>query len=161
MRKTKPVTGIANVLYCTIDEWMNYSGMRKDAVYAAIHRGRPKSQEVWRAHHDPRADGTGIPGGIARFLPPPRAGDSPTAGDLIYNVVVDTNRTADKSFTAGAQANITWKLLSADTLDGLAAQWGIYTGSGVIQSGNDPRCERWLGFYRGSVEVRSNRIGAV
>jgi len=48
-------------------------------------------------------------------------------GDLIYQYAGRNCGTMScTSITAGAQANITWKLLNGDTYDGIAAQWGVY-----------------------------------
>jgi hypothetical protein len=46
-------------------------------------------------------------------------------GDLAYQVVCSLS-TSQTSFTAGSQSNITWNLLSADLMDGWAAQSGQY-----------------------------------
>jgi hypothetical protein len=57
---------------------------------------------------------------------------SPTvSGDLAYQVVfsLSVNQT---SFTAGSQSNIPWNLLSADLLDGWAAQYGTYNSAAAI-----------------------------
>jgi hypothetical protein len=53
---------------------------------------------------------------------------SPTvSGDLIYQVAATFSANLNQaSFTAGAQPNITWSLLSADLMDAWAAQIGVY-----------------------------------
>ena len=53
------------------------------------------------------------------------------SGDLVYQVVssISVNQS---SFTAGLQSNITWNLLSADLMDGFAAQYGFYNSTATI-----------------------------
>jgi hypothetical protein len=50
------------------------------------------------------------------------------SGDLVYQVVysISSNQPNQSSFTAGVQSNISWNLLSADLMDGWAAQYGQY-----------------------------------
>jgi hypothetical protein len=50
-----------------------------------------------------------------------------TSGDLLYQVVFQATR--GNTYTATAQTNITWKLLSADVLDSMAVQYGIYNST--------------------------------
>jgi hypothetical protein len=54
-------------------------------------------------------------------------------GDLTYQIAYSlaTNQN-QSSFTAGSQANINWSLLSADLMDGLAAQYGVYNSTSAI-----------------------------
>jgi hypothetical protein len=54
-----------------------------------------------------------------------------TSGDLVYQVVfnIPTNQS---SFTAGTQSNIAWNLLSADLMDGWAAQYGTYSSTSAL-----------------------------
>jgi len=55
------------------------------------------------------------------------------SGDLVYQVVASLAASrSQSSFTAGSQANITWNLLSADLMDGLAGQYGIYNSTSAI-----------------------------
>lgn len=50
------------------------------------------------------------------------------SGDLLYHyAALDTSTNGAGLWHAGSQANITWKLLSADLQDGQAAQYGIYS----------------------------------
>jgi chitodextrinase len=52
-------------------------------------------------------------------------------GDLAYQVVYSIS-TNQSSFTAGTQGNIAWNLLSADLMDGWAAQYGTYSSTAAI-----------------------------
>ena len=55
------------------------------------------------------------------------------SGDLVYQVVASLAPSRNQSsFTAGTQSNITWNLLSADLMDGLAAQFGVYDATSAI-----------------------------
>jgi hypothetical protein len=57
---------------------------------------------------------------------------TPTAvGDLAYQVVFNIP-IKQTSFTPGSQSNISWSLLSADLLDGWAAQYGLYNSTSAI-----------------------------
>jgi len=57
---------------------------------------------------------------------------TPTAsGDLAYQVAFSLS-VNQSSFTAGSQSNISWNLLSADILDGWAAQYGLYNSTAAI-----------------------------
>jgi hypothetical protein len=53
------------------------------------------------------------------------------SGDLAYQVVFNLS-VNQSSFTAGSQSNISWNLLSADLLDGWAAQYGLYNSASSI-----------------------------
>ena len=53
------------------------------------------------------------------------------SGDLAYQVVASLS-VNQSSFTAGSQSNISWNLLSADLLDGFAAQYGVYNSTAAI-----------------------------
>jgi hypothetical protein len=53
------------------------------------------------------------------------------SSDLIYQVV-SSILVNQSSFTAGLQSNITWNLLSADLMDGFAAQYGVYNSTAAI-----------------------------
>jgi len=53
------------------------------------------------------------------------------AGDLAYQVVFSLS-TNQSSFTAGSQNSISWSLLSADLMDGWAAQYGLYNSTSAI-----------------------------
>ena len=52
-------------------------------------------------------------------------------GDLVYQAVssISVNQSA---FGAGLQSNINWNLLSADLMDGFAAQYGTYNSSAAL-----------------------------
>jgi hypothetical protein len=52
-------------------------------------------------------------------------------GDLAYQVAFSLS-VNQSSFTAGSQSNISWNLLSADLLDGWAAQYGLYNSTAAI-----------------------------
>ncbi len=52
-------------------------------------------------------------------------------GDLAYQVAFSLSIN-QSSFTAGSQSNISWNLLSADLLDGWAAQYGLYNSTAAI-----------------------------
>jgi hypothetical protein len=52
-------------------------------------------------------------------------------GDLAYQVAFSLS-VNQSSFTAGSQSNISWNLLSADLLDGWAAQYGLYNSTTAI-----------------------------
>jgi len=52
-------------------------------------------------------------------------------GDLAYQLVYSLS-TNQSSFTAGSQSNISWNLLSADLLDGWAAQYGQYNSTASL-----------------------------
>jgi chitodextrinase len=52
-------------------------------------------------------------------------------GDLAYQVGFSLS-VNQSSFTAGSQSNISWSLLSADILDGWAAQYGLYNSTASI-----------------------------
>jgi len=52
-------------------------------------------------------------------------------GDLVYQVAFSLS-VNQSSFTAGSQSNISWSLLSADILDGWAAQYGLYNSTSPI-----------------------------
>jgi len=52
-------------------------------------------------------------------------------GDLAYQVAFSISAN-QSSFTAGSQSNISWNLLSADILDGWAAQYGLYNSTSAI-----------------------------
>jgi hypothetical protein len=59
------------------------------------------------------------------------------SGDLIYQVTFSNNENSDSSpaqtgFTAGSQGNISWNLASADLMDGLAVQYGVYNATASI-----------------------------
>jgi fibronectin type 3 domain-containing protein len=54
-----------------------------------------------------------------------------TSGDLVYQVAFSLS-VNQSSFTAGSQSNISWNLLSADLLDGWAAQYGLYNSTAAI-----------------------------
>ena len=70
---------------------------------------------------------------------------TPTAsGDLIYQVVTSLSF-AQTSFTASNQAGASWNLLSADLMDGWAAQYGVYASTSAL----DPaltlgKSDHWL-----------------
>jgi hypothetical protein len=53
------------------------------------------------------------------------------SGDLAYQVAFSLS-VNQSSFTAGSQSNISWSLLSADILDGWAAQYGTYNSTAAI-----------------------------
>lgn len=57
-------------------------------------------------------------------------------GDLLYNIVFSRNLNngwpAQTSFTPATQSNITWNLASADLVDGLAVQYGVYSSTSAI-----------------------------
>jgi hypothetical protein len=53
------------------------------------------------------------------------------SGDLAYQVAFSLS-VNQSSFTAGSQSNIFWNLLSADLLDGWAAQYGLYNSTSAI-----------------------------
>jgi hypothetical protein len=53
------------------------------------------------------------------------------SGDLAYQVAFSLSIN-QSSFTAGSQSNISWNLLSADLLDGWAAQYGLYNSTSAI-----------------------------
>ncbi len=52
-------------------------------------------------------------------------------GDLAYQVVFNMPP-KQSAFTAGSQSNISWSLLSADLMDGWAAQYGLYNSTSAI-----------------------------
>jgi hypothetical protein len=54
-----------------------------------------------------------------------------TTGDLAYQVVFSLS-TNQSNFTAGSQSSISWSLLSADIMDGFAAQYGVYDSTAAI-----------------------------
>lgn len=57
---------------------------------------------------------------------------TPTAsGDLAYQIVF-SEAVKQSSFAPASQSNITWNLLSADLLDGWAAQYGVYNSTAAI-----------------------------
>ena len=51
--------------------------------------------------------------------------------DLVYQVAFSLS-VNQSSFTAGAQSNVSWSLLSADLLDGFAAQYGVSNSTAAI-----------------------------
>ncbi len=53
------------------------------------------------------------------------------SGDLVYQVAFSLS-VNQSSFTPGAQSNVSWNLLSADLLDGFAAQYGVYNSTAAI-----------------------------
>jgi hypothetical protein len=53
------------------------------------------------------------------------------SGDLIYQVAVSLSFN-QSSFTASTQSGVTWNLLSADLMDGLAGQYGVDSSTGAI-----------------------------
>ena len=55
------------------------------------------------------------------------------SGELAYQIgyATETNQN-QSSFTAGSQASTAWGLLSADLMDGLAAQYGVYNSTSAI-----------------------------
>ena len=56
-----------------------------------------------------------------------------TSGDLAYQIGYSlSSNQRQSSFTAGSQSNTAWGLLSADLMDGLAAQYGVYTSTSAI-----------------------------
>jgi hypothetical protein len=57
------------------------------------------------------------------------------AGDLVYQLTTSLNFSNfpnQTSFAPGSQSNITWTLLSADTDDGLAAEYGVYGSTAAL-----------------------------
>ncbi|HEY1221700.1 MAG TPA: IPT/TIG domain-containing protein [Bryobacteraceae bacterium] len=55
------------------------------------------------------------------------------SGDLAYQIGFDlTMSQYQSSFAAGSQANTAWGLLSADLMDGFAAQYGVYNSTNAI-----------------------------
>jgi len=52
--------------------------------------------------------------------------------DLIYQLTFLPIMTQEITYAAGSQSNITWNLLSADQLDALAAQYGVYASTTAI-----------------------------
>lgn len=61
---------------------------------------------------------------------------SPTvAGDLVYQLTMSLNFSSfpnQTSFTPASQSNIAWSLLSADTADGMAAEYGVYSSTAAL-----------------------------
>lgn len=58
-----------------------------------------------------------------------------SAGDLVYQLTVSLNFSNfpnQTSFAVGSQSNITWSLLSADTSDGMAAEYGVYNSTAAL-----------------------------
>lgn len=53
------------------------------------------------------------------------------SGCLVFQIVACDNGHAS-SYTAGSQANITWKLLQADRNEGNASQWGVYNSTSAL-----------------------------
>ncbi|MGC1089477.1 MAG: immunoglobulin domain-containing protein, partial [Candidatus Acidiferrum sp.] len=53
------------------------------------------------------------------------------SGDLAYQVAFSLS-VNQSSFAAGSQSNISWNLLSADLMDGWAAQFGLYNSSSSL-----------------------------
>jgi len=55
------------------------------------------------------------------------------SGELAYQIgyAMTTNQN-QSNFTAGSQASTAWGLLSADLMDGLAAQYGVYNSTSAI-----------------------------
>jgi hypothetical protein len=67
-----------------------------------------------------------------------------TAGDLVYQVVVSRSG-SQSSFAAGSGGNVSWGLLSADVVDGWAAQYGVDSASGPIDPGLGlGSSDRWI-----------------
>lgn len=56
-----------------------------------------------------------------------------TNGDLVYQVAFSLS-VNQSSFTAGSQSNISWNLLSADLMDGFAAQYGLYSSTAPLNA---------------------------
>lgn len=54
-----------------------------------------------------------------------------SSGDLVYQVVSSIS-VRQPSFTAGIQSGVSWSLLSADLMDGFAAQSGVYNSTAAI-----------------------------
>jgi fibronectin type 3 domain-containing protein len=80
------------------------------------------------------------------------------SGDLAYQVVYSLS-TNQSSFTAGSQSNISWNLLSADLMDGWAAQFGQYNStSSLAPSLSMGRSEKWLSA---AILLQSGTSGAV
>ncbi len=76
-------------------------------------------------------DGTGI-GSQGTGTSVTAGSMTPTvSGDLVYQVAFSLS-VNESSFTAGSQSNISWSLLSADLLDGWAAQYGLYNSTAAI-----------------------------
>jgi Putative Ig domain len=66
------------------------------------------------------------------------------SGDLAYQVVYSLS-TNQSSFTGGTQSNIGWSLLSADLMDGWAAQYGTYSSTSAISpTMSMGTSEKWL-----------------
>ncbi len=53
------------------------------------------------------------------------------SGDVVYQVAVSLSF-SQTSFTASSQNGVTWNLLSADLMDGLAGQYGVDASTGAI-----------------------------
>jgi hypothetical protein len=56
-------------------------------------------------------------------------------GDLVYQLTTSLNFSSfpnQTSFAAGSQSNIAWNLLSADTVDGMAAEYGVYSSTAAL-----------------------------
>ncbi len=80
------------------------------------------------------------------------------SGDLVYQVVYSLS-TNQSSFTAGSQPNVSWNLLSADLMDGFAAQSGVYNSADAINpSVGMGASQRWVSA---AVLLRSGAAGGV
>jgi hypothetical protein len=55
-----------------------------------------------------------------------------TSGDLLFHYVFRSTNQVNSGFTAGSQSSINWRLLSQDTLDGDAVQYGVYNSTATI-----------------------------
>jgi hypothetical protein len=53
------------------------------------------------------------------------------SGDLVYQVAVSLSFN-QSSFTASSQSGVSWNLLSADLMEGLAGQYGVDSSTGAI-----------------------------
>jgi hypothetical protein len=53
-----------------------------------------------------------------------------TSGDLMFQVAFQLTKA--HTYTAGSQPNISWNLLTSDSQDGMASQWGVYSSTSAI-----------------------------
>jgi hypothetical protein len=83
-------------------------------------------------------------------------------GDVIYQVAMSyqlATSPAVSSFGVGSQSGISWSFLSADIMDGLAAQYGFYNSTNVINpTMSQGSNQHWLSV---AALLKTGTIGAV
>jgi hypothetical protein len=103
-----------------------HAGARKISVCYAVDAGfrvQPMASEFANVVG---VDGSGSANGASSGTSITSGSLTPTqSNDLVYQVTMSRSQ-SQSGYTAGNQANVSWNLLSADLLDGWAAQYGVY-----------------------------------